>query len=65
MKKLPTKQNLSSNLSVKKEEATPCPLCNNPLETSHTTHFTEEHVKEEIFCPQCEITNTVDYHSLQ
>lgn len=64
MKKLLEKQTSIPNLSATQEKET-CPLCNNPLETSHTTHFAEEQVKEEVFCPQCEITNTVDYHSLQ
>lgn len=64
MKKLLDKKITLQNLSLKKEVKS-CPLCDNKLETSHTTHFVEEQVKEEIFCPQCEITNTVDYHSLQ
>ncbi|MBE8222049.1 MAG: hypothetical protein HAW60_04885 [Bdellovibrionales bacterium] len=64
MKKLLSKQNVSSKDSVVKEKA-PCPLCDSPLEIAHTTHFAEEQVKEEVFCPQCEITNTVDYHNLQ
>ncbi|MBE8163107.1 MAG: hypothetical protein HAW63_03885 [Bdellovibrionaceae bacterium] len=64
MKKLLRKQTIPSKLSITKEKVI-CPLCNNPLETTHTAHFAEEQVKEEVFCPQCEITNTVDYHSLQ
>lgn len=63
MKKLLRKQTMPKKSSTVKE--IPCPLCDSPLETAHTTHFAEEQVKEEIFCPQCEITNTVDYHNLQ
>lgn len=63
MKKLLEKQHLI-NTSARKESAL-CPVCDKALETTHTTHFSEEQVKEEVFCPQCEITNTVDYHNLQ
>lgn len=63
MKKLLEKQKIISKATTK--EVALCPLCDKALETTHTTHFAEEQVKEEMFCPQCEITNTVDYHNLQ
>lgn len=64
MKKLLRKQTLPNTPSIAKKTA-PCPLCDSPLETSYTTYFVEEQVKEEVYCAQCEITNTVNYHSLQ